>query len=93
MGSLTLHGSSLEFHSADTNEWYKATFSLYETTPKQMVVVIKDCPAPEYVGKTGYAIYQLQDGTLTITGNEPGFPSAPSGFDAAGARKLVFKKE
>jgi hypothetical protein len=58
-----------------------------------MVVVIKECPVPDYVGRTGYAIYQLEDATLTISGNEPGFPGAPTGFDAAGARKLVFKKE
>ena len=42
---------------------------------------------------TGYAIYELRDGTLTITGNEPGNPAVPAGFDASGARKLVFKPE
>lgn len=89
--SLVLQGSSLEFHGSDTNEWYKAAFSLYDTSPKQMVVVIKDCPSPEYVGSTSYAIYQIQDGTLTITGNEPGFPGVPANFDAPGVRKLVFK--
>jgi len=91
--SLFVEGSSFEFHGGDTNEWYKAAFSVYDTSPKQLVVKITDCPFPEYVGRTSYAIFQLQDGALTITGNEPGNPAAPSGFDAAGARKLVFKKE
>ncbi len=91
--SLVLQGSSLEFHGADTNEWYKAAVSVYDTTPKQLVVVIIDCSVPEYVGRTSYAIYQIQDGTLTITGNEPGNPVAPAGFDAPGSRKLAFKPE
>ena len=91
--SLLLQESTLEFHGADTNEWYKATFSLYDTSPKQLVAVITDCPAPDYIGKTTYAIYQVQDGSLTLTGNEPGNPSAPAGFDAPGSRKLVLKHE
>jgi len=91
--SLVLQGSILEFRGADTNEWYKATFSAYDSTPKQLVVLVTDCPMPQYVGKTAYAIYQLENGTLTITGNEPGNPLVPAGFDAPGARKLVFKQE
>jgi beta-lactamase regulating signal transducer with metallopeptidase domain len=92
--SLILNGSTLEFHGEDTNEWYKAAFTVYDTSPQQMVIVIKECPFPDYVHKTTYAIFQLQqDGTLTITGNEPGAPAAPAGFEAAGSRKLVFKRD
>lgn len=91
--SLVLQGSKLEYHGADTNEWYKANIAYYDTTPKQAVVTITDCPFPQFVGATSYTIYQIQDGTLTITGNEPGFPAAPTSFDASGARKMVFKRE
>ncbi|HWV98831.1 MAG TPA: M56 family metallopeptidase [Candidatus Acidoferrum sp.] len=91
--SLIVKGSSFEFHGANTNEWYKATFSVFDTTPKQLVIEITDCPFPEYAGKTSYALYELKEGKLTITGNEPGNPVAPSGFDAPGARKFVFQKE
>jgi hypothetical protein len=91
--SLILRGSNLEFHGADTNEWYKARFAAYDTTPKQLVVVITDCPFAQYIGRTGYAIYKLQDGKFTLTGNEPGELTAPSGFDAPGARKLVFEPQ
>ena len=93
VATLTLQGSNLEFHGADANEWYKAKFTVYDTTPKQIVMVIKECAVPQYVGRTSYAIYQLQNGTLTITGNEPGNPFVPAGFDAPGSRKLVFKQE
>jgi uncharacterized protein (TIGR03067 family) len=91
--SLIVHGSSLEFRGADANEWYKGTFTLHDTNPRQLTTVITDCPLPQYVGRTAYAIFQLQDGTLTITGNEPGNPKVPAGFDTPGARRLVFKRE
>jgi hypothetical protein len=91
--SLVIKGSSLEFHGSDSNEWYKASISLYDTVPKQMVVAITNCPFRQFVGVTAYAIYELKDGTLTITGNEPGTPTTPAGFDSPGARKLVFKQD
>src|SRR5512140_2780764 len=91
--TLTILGNALEFRGADSAEWYKGTFTLREdTTPKQLIGLIRDCPAPEYVGKTVNAIYRLEDGTLTLTGNEPGNPEPPSGFDASGARKFVLRK-
>ncbi len=91
--SLVVQGPSIEFHGADTNEWYKGTFSVYDTNPKQIVTIITDCPFPEYVGRTAYAIYKLQDGTLTVAGNEPGNPIVPASFDAQGVRKIVFKQK
>jgi len=91
--SLVFQEASLEFHGADANEWYKASFSVYDTTPNQLVAVVTECSVPEYVGRTSYAIYQIQNGTLTITGNEPGDPVVPVSFDAPGARKLVLRRE
>ena len=90
---LTIRGLDMEFHGADTNEWYKAGIAVYDTTPKQLVITFTDCPAPEYVGRTAYAIYRVQEGTLTITGNEPGSPVAPAGFDSPGSRKFVFRRK
>jgi uncharacterized protein (TIGR03067 family) len=89
--SLTFDGTKLEFHGADPREWYKATYTLREdTNPKQLEAVITDCPAPQYVGKTAHAIYKIEDGKLTLTGNEPGNPAVPASFDAQGARQIVF---
>jgi hypothetical protein len=42
------------------------------------------------VGKTAHEIYKIENGELTITGNEPGNPAVPSSFDAPGARQMVF---
>jgi hypothetical protein len=38
-------------------------------------------------------IYQVADGTLTIVGNEPGNPDAPSAFGAANSRLFKFNKQ
>jgi uncharacterized protein (TIGR03067 family) len=84
----------LEFSGTNPNEWYKATFSLREdTTPKQLVAVITDCAAAQYIGKTSYAIYEIKDGTFTMAGNEPGKTTAPASFDAPDARKFIFTKK
>lgn len=90
---LVISGNSLLFRGADTNEWYKGTFALKEqTSPKQLVGKILDCPEPKYIGKEVQAIYRIETGTLTLTGNEPGNPQVPAGFDAPGARTFVLKK-
>jgi len=89
--SLAFEGTTLEFHGANPQEWYKATFTLRENTnPKQLDAVVTDCPVPKYVGKTAHAIYKLEDGKLTLTGNEPGNPAVPASFEAPGARQIIF---
>jgi uncharacterized protein (TIGR03067 family) len=91
--SLVIRGDSLEFHAPDKQEWYKATFSLFDTTPKQLVATVTGSSVSDFVGQTAYAIYRLEDGTLTLAGNAPGVPVAPASFDAPWARKFVFTKK
>ena len=93
-GLLTVSGQSLEFHGSDANDWLKATFTVREdTTPKQWAGIITECSETQYVGKKSYAIYRIEDGTLTISGYEPGNSNIPSAFDASGTRQFVFKHE
>jgi RNA polymerase sigma factor (sigma-70 family) len=92
--TIVVNGSVLEFRGADRIEWYKATFSLQKnTTPKQALITIADCPRPDYVGKSTRVIYKLEGDTFTVAGNEPGDPSLPESFDASTARKFVLKKQ
>jgi uncharacterized protein (TIGR03067 family) len=92
--SLVFSGANLEFHGADANDWCKGTFSLREDTrPKQLIGVITEGPDPQYVGARVYAIYRLEEGVLTISGNAPGSSAPPADFDAPDARQLVFKIE
>ena len=89
---LVVSGQNFEFHGSDPNEWYKGTFTLREgSSPKVLVAAITECPVEKYNGKTDYAIYRLENGTLTLTAYEPGNPEVPAGFDAPETRRFVFK--
>jgi uncharacterized protein (TIGR03067 family) len=93
MCSLIVSGNTLEFRGGNENEWYKGTFTLREDTkPRQVVAVISECPAPQYVGKTVHGIYRIEEGTLTLSGNEPGTPVPPATFEAPGSRTFTLKK-
>lgn len=89
--SLVIDGTKLEFHGANPREWYKGTYTLHEDTiPKRLDAVVTDCPLAQYIGKTAHAIYKIEDGKFTLTGNEPGNPAVPASFEAQGARQIVF---
>jgi uncharacterized protein (TIGR03067 family) len=89
---LVVSGQKFEFHGPDSNEWYKGTFTLREgSDPKVMVAAITECPVEKYIGKTDFAIYRLENGTLTLTEREPGNPEVPAGFDAPETRRFIFK--
>ena len=89
---LVVSGQNFEFHGPDSNEWYKGTFTLREgSNPKVLVAAITECPVEKYVGKTDFAIYRLESGTLTLTAYEPGNPEVPPGFEAPETRRFVFK--
>jgi uncharacterized protein (TIGR03067 family) len=91
---LIVSGQSFEFHGPDSNEWYKGTFTLRENSnPKVMVAAIMECPVEKYVGKSDYAIYRFENGTLMLTAREPGNPDVPAGFDAPETRRFVFKRK
>ena len=59
-----------------------------------MDLLIKECVAPRYVGRTARAIYNIEGPTLTFAGNEPGTEGRPSAFKpTGGARAFVLTKE
>ena len=90
--SLIVSGQTLEFHGADADDWIKGTFTLREDiNPKQWVGTVTECAAPEVIGKKCYAIYKIEDGALTISGNQPGDSNIPQAFDAPGSREVIFK--
>src|SRR5690242_18942796 len=83
--SLLVSGHTLEFHGSASDDWLKGTFTLHEdTNPKQLTGTVTECPAADYIGKGVYSIYKIEDGALTIAGNEPGDSNAPASFDASG---------
>ena len=73
--------SGSEMDIVGPSEWYVGTFSINtQTNPKQLDLVITDCVAPEYIGTTALAIYNIYDNVLTFVGNEPGSTNRPANF-------------
>jgi uncharacterized protein (TIGR03067 family) len=92
--TLAISGRDIEYRGTNPNDWYKGTLTLREdTNPKQCTFVVTGCGVPDYIGKNCMSIYQMANGTLTIAGNEPGNPDAPSAFGAANSRLFKFKKQ
>ena len=91
--SLVVTGNTIEFKGPAGNEWYKGTFVLHQhPEPKQVIAQIMECSIPEYVGRSSKAIYRLEGSELTLTGNEPGNPEVPAGFEAPGSRTFLLRK-
>ena len=65
--SIMITGNSLDYR-AGTN-WFKTTFTLPAgTDPQQLHATIKDCAPPtgDSIGKVVFAIFKVEDGTLTL---------------------------
>jgi hypothetical protein len=93
--TVTITADTIHFHGADSREWYKAKYLIPAgKTPKQLIAKIIDCPAPDFIGKTSFAIFKVENGTLTLVGHPPGAPDAPKSFKGdATSRTFVFKKK
>jgi uncharacterized protein (TIGR03067 family) len=91
---LVISGTQFDYRGAAPDDWGKGPFTLREDTqPRQLVVTLTECGAAQYIGTTCCLIYKIEDGILTLAGNEPGDPAAPLSFESPGARHMVFKKE
>ena len=91
--SLTFSKNTVDFQASEQDDWAKGIFSLHEEmTPKQLVGTILQAPDPKALGLTIHALYKIEGGTLTVVGNAPGNPDAPTSFDAPGVRTLVLKR-
>jgi len=93
--TFVVSGKNFDFRDeTETNNWYKGTFTLKEdVTPRQFIAKVTDCPFPQYVGKTSRAIYKIENGTLTITANEPGKEEMPTDFDSTESSSIEVKKK
>jgi uncharacterized protein (TIGR03067 family) len=91
--TLTFTADTMAYQGHEANDWVKGTFSVREnTSPKQFIGVITGAESPDSIGKKVYAIYKIDDGTLTITGAAPGESDFPAEFDSEGTREFVLKR-
>jgi hypothetical protein len=80
--SITITGNSLHFQGLNPTEWYETTFTLpVGTYPQQLHATIKDCPQPcDDIGKRVFAIFKIEDGTLTLVGIQATAVEPPKTF-------------
>lgn len=80
--SITITGNSLHFQGLNTDEWYETTFTLPTGTyPQQLHATIKDCPQPcDDIGKVVFAIFKIENGTLTLVGIQASAVEPPKTF-------------
>jgi len=79
--TITITGNSLHFRR-DTDFWFKTTFTLPPGTyPQQLHATIKDCAEPcDDIGKVVFAIFKIEDGTLTLAGIQASAVEPPKTF-------------
>ena len=91
---IVISGDAAEFHGADTNQWFKATFTVRpDTNPRQVVFVTTASSYPPDIGSTRYAIYRNENGVIRLTATEPGNANMPSDFSAPDTRQFELRKK
>ena len=91
--SITITGDSL-LYRAGTN-WFKTTFKLPEgTDPRQLHATIKDsAPPTNSIGTVVFAIYKIEEETLTLAAVDIAEKPSPEAFDNASNRYIVKKAQ
>ncbi len=84
--SVTITGNSLRFH-ARTDFWYETTFTLPAgEDPLQLRAIIKNSSPPaKDIGHVVFAIFKIEDGTLTLAVDD-GSDAPPTSFPDASSR-------
>ena len=91
---IVISGDTAEFRGADTNEWFKATFTVRpDTNPRQVVFVTTASSYPPHIGITRYGIYRVEDGMIRLTSSEPGNAHVPANFSAPDTRQFELRKK
>src|SRR6185436_16712161 len=91
--SITITGNSL--HYRNSAGWYNTTFTLpVGTDPQQLHATINDCspPSTNAIGKVVFAIFKIEDGTLTLAEDDMS-DKPPKDFPSASSRYNVKKAQ
>jgi len=93
--TIEFTGDRFAYWDSQGKEIGSGTFKVNDTVqPNQLDLTFKNIDAPQYVGKVGLAVFEMQGNELKIAGAEPGTPVRPehvAGGD--GARAFVFQRE
>jgi uncharacterized protein (TIGR03067 family) len=91
--SVTIAGNSL--HYRNSAGWYKTEFILPAgTDPQQLHATIKECspPSSHAIGTVVFAIFKIEDGTLTLATRGGGAEGKPTSFDDEGVSRYELRK-
>ena len=90
--TITITGNELHFHR-DPDFWFETTFTLPAgTDPQQLHATIKNCSPPEdSIGDVVFAIFKIEDGTLTLAGLQSSATEPPSTFPSATGPGPLFR--
>ncbi len=93
--TIEFKGNQFTYWDAHTNEIGSGTFVVNDSVePNQMDLTFVKMPAPEYAGKTGLAVFELQGNEMKIAGAEPGNTARPASVNGGqGVRVFTFKRE
>lgn len=87
--TITITGSSLHFRR-DTNFWFETTFTLPSgTEPKQLRATIKNCADKSSIGEVVPALYNVEEGTLTLVPIGGGNDGTPKSIEDAKDKGLT----
>jgi uncharacterized protein (TIGR03067 family) len=93
--TLEFAGNRFAYWDSQTNEIGSGTFVVNDTVkPTHMDLTFERIAAPEYVGKVGLAVFELQGDEMKIAGAEPGSTVRPTDVSGGeGIRTFTFKRE
>ena len=82
--TITITGNSLHFYR-DPSFWFETTFTLPpDTDPPQLHATIRRSSPPEdSIGEVVFAIFKIEDGTLTLAGEQASAVEPPNAFPSA----------
>jgi hypothetical protein len=84
--SITITGNSLHYRAGAN--WWKTTFTLPAgADPPQLHATITDSSPPNGIGQVVFAIFKIEDGTLTLAVGMPDEP--PKTFPDASSRYVL----
>ena len=89
--SIIITGNSLYYRNSAG--WYRTTFTLpVGTDPQQLHATIQDCspPSTNAIGKVVFAIFKIEDGTLTLAEDDMS-DQPPKTFSSASSRYVLKK--
>ena len=92
--SITITGNALRFQGLKPTQRYAATVTLPAgTDPQQLHATIQDGPGPKDIGQVVFAIFKIENGTLTLAGiSESAVQSPrPSGQDPGFENNSMFR--